>query len=446
MLISVWACTPDEEIITTDANARLTFSENAVVFDTIFSGIETITRRLTVYNPNKKALSIDQIYIGNSSESSYDIIINGRPLADAGNIRLLGGDSLLVLVKARITPRNDTLPFVVYDSLMFETNSNVQNIKLLAWGQDAHFIRYKDTFNCNITWVPGKPYVLLDSMVIKPGCTLTINPGTQVYSFTKAHLIIQGTLDVQGTPQQPVIFADFQKLKENAPGQWGGIVFEPSSTNNHIYGAEIRNATIGLDVRISDADTLPDIKVENTIIKNMLETAVSALNSDISLTNVVLTNCINTLFAGQGGGNYSFRHCTLANYNYEFGRELPAIVMNNTYRANDKEITNPLKWNLQNSIIWGNLLGEILFSINPAIDFEVASSHNILKTQIQTIFQGNNNLLNVKDKPLFADPTILDFMPEPLSPLIDAGRNIGVVNDVTGKERDETPDIGAYEL
>jgi hypothetical protein len=445
VLICLASCTPDEEILTNDVNAQLTFSDNAVVFDTVFSGVETITRRLTVYNPNKKALSIEQIYVGNPSESAYDIIINGRSLADAGNIRLLGGDSLLVLIKAHITPRNDTLPFVVYDSLMFETNNNVQNVKLLAWGQDAHFIRFKDVADCNITWMAGKPYVLLDSMVVRPGCIFTLKPGTQVYSYTKATLTVQGTLEVQGTPQQPVIFADFQKLQENAPGQWGGIVFESSSSNNYIYGAEIRNATIGLDVRISDTDTLPDIKVENTIIKNMLEAAVTALNSDINLTNVVLTNCINTLFAGQGGGNYSFRHCTLANYNYEFGRELPSIVMSNNYRTSGTEIASPLTWDLQNSTIWGNLPGEILLSINPNIDFTLTSSHNILKTQIPSIFDGNNNLLNVP-KPLFTDPAILDFRPEPLSPLIDAGRDIGVDNDITGKKRDATPDIGAYEL
>ena len=373
----IWACTPDEEIITRDTNAQLSFSDNAVVFDTIFTNIESHTRRLTVYNPNKKAVVIDQVYLGNPQDSPYEVIINGRTLDKASKIQILGGDSLLLLVKATINPRNENLPFVVYDSLMFLTNGNLQNIKLLAWGQDAHFLRYKDSpALCNATWTPGMPYILLDSLQVPVDCKLTLKAGVQVYSYTNAHLIVNGSLDVQGTPVEPVIFADFQKLKDNVPGQWGGIVFSATSKENTIKGAEIRNATTGLDVRKADGNVMVDVTVENSIIKNMLQSGVNSINSAFSLTNSLITNCIYTLFNGQGG-NYTFKHCTLANFNYDFSREFPAVMMGNLFETIEKK-EYPLQWDIQNSIIWGNLTNEIIIANNPNALFAITSANNIL--------------------------------------------------------------------
>jgi hypothetical protein len=442
----VWACTPDEEIITRDTNARLRFSENAVVFDTIFTDIESITRRLTVYNPNKQAVVIDEVYLGNSADSPYEVIINGRSLDKANKIRVLGGDSLLLLVKANINSRNENLPFVIYDSLMFLTNGNLQNIKLLTWGQDAHFLRYKDSPNvCNSTWTSGKPYILLDSLQVPVGCKLTIKAGAHVYSYTNAQLIVNGSLDVQGSSTERVVFADFQKLKESAPGQWGGIVFSKTSKGNTIKGAEIRNAISGLEVHVGDEGTKVDVTVENSIIKNMLQSGINAVNSDILLSNTLITNCIHTLFNGQGGGNYVFKHCTLANFNYRISRELPAVIMGNLYRTPTNQ-AYPLKWDIHNSIIWGNFTSEILITNNPAAEFTINSSHNVLKTTPLNYFEGNNNLLNVRPSPLFKDERLLNFKPDTLSPLINAGVDLGITEDITGKKRDAKPDIGAYEF
>jgi hypothetical protein len=39
IITCVWACTPEEEIYTRDPAARLIFSETAVVFDTIYTGL-----------------------------------------------------------------------------------------------------------------------------------------------------------------------------------------------------------------------------------------------------------------------------------------------------------------------------------------------------------------------------------------------------------------------
>ncbi len=97
ILACVWACTPEEELFTNDPAAKLSFSENAVVFDTVYTALPTITRWLTVYNPNKRAVRIEGVYLGNQVDSPYEITVNGRPLANTQKLRLLGGDTMLVL-------------------------------------------------------------------------------------------------------------------------------------------------------------------------------------------------------------------------------------------------------------------------------------------------------------------------------------------------------------
>jgi hypothetical protein len=151
----------------------------------------------------------------------------------------------------------------------------------------------------------------------------------------------------------------------------------------------------------------------------------------------------------RGGGNYTCRHCTFANYSFDFGRELPAVLLSNAYRdvTQGVQFVRPLSWVMQNSIIWGgsNFTDELRLDRNPAALFTIEASHSLIRTRLPEMFTGNNNLLNVPPRPLFVDPSILNFRPDSLSPLINAGMPLGTLEDITGKKRGDKPDIGAYE-
>ncbi len=44
-----------------------------------------------------------------------------------------------------INPGDADLPFIVTDSIVFETNGNIQDVDLVAWGgQNANFILWDD--------------------------------------------------------------------------------------------------------------------------------------------------------------------------------------------------------------------------------------------------------------------------------------------------------------
>ena len=74
-------------------------------------------------------------------------------------------DSLFIFVEVTIDPNNQNTPLIVTDSILFETNGNLQDIDLVAWGQDAHYYRnlpevHSVFLNCNDVWNNDKPYVI----------------------------------------------------------------------------------------------------------------------------------------------------------------------------------------------------------------------------------------------------------------------------------------------
>ena len=159
LLISFFSCKRTSEKITTNPDAKLSFSQTAITFDTIFTSIGTITQRLWVYNNNSHALSISSIRLGKLSASSYSFIINGQEGYEFSNYEIFGKDSLLVLITVFINPQNKSLPYLVEDSLEFTSNGNVQDVDLTAYGQDANFLT-NTTVPCNAAWTNIKPYVI----------------------------------------------------------------------------------------------------------------------------------------------------------------------------------------------------------------------------------------------------------------------------------------------
>jgi hypothetical protein len=431
-------------VVTNNADARLDFSENAVVFDTVFTSLGSATRRVKVYNTNPRAIVIKSVAVGGGQRSPYTVLINGRSPTAIQDLHILGGDSLTILVTVTINPRNQDLPFVVYDSLLFQVNGKVQNLKLLSWGQDAVFLR-NTTLSCNQTWTAGKPYILYDSVKVAPGCRLTIEAGAKVFGFTNSHLVIKGSLDVKGTPQNPVLFAGFRQEAQfdNAPGQWGGILFQEGSVNNRIQGAKIKNATTGLMVSTQDTDTNIDVDISGSTIQNMTDYGVGSINSDVRIVNSLLTNCGKALFNGVGGGNYSLTHCTMSNYVTGFFREAPSVQLSNTYKTGDLDITNTLTWNLYNNVIWGRQIEEISLINVSTTAFVLNQGNNLLKMPNEAPFMGNGNIFN--SEPKFVDALKNDYRPDNLSPLVNTGMSAGITTDINGKLRDAQPDIGAYE-
>ncbi|WP_018476300.1 hypothetical protein [Pontibacter roseus] len=441
LLLSVIGCEPKDEVITSDPKAELRFSGDTVLFDTVFVTQGSVTRRLKVYNPNKNAVRISSINLAGAASSPYKLIINGLETPVANNLELRGKDSLYILVQVHVNPMDQNLPFLVADSILFETNGKRQNVKLVAYGQDAVFHR-KGAIG-NSTWSAGKPHVLLDTVLVREGTTLTIEKGAQVYAGNKAVLLVNGTLRVEGTPGERVRFAGLRREEQyaTAPGQWEGIRILAASANNRIRYADIRNTMRGLQIgNPGKAGTL----VEGCAIQYAFLDGIIAFTSDVKVVNTLIQNCGQYSFGGLGGGNYEVLYSTVVNYNSQMQRETPAFVVVDFIPGTDIK-DQPTTLRLVNSIVYseGSSYGnEVLLEGNMTADI----AHNILRTdKYKETLNVNGNQLDIDPK--FKEVRKQNFSLDTLSPASGAAKALpGIANDIKGDKRNATkPDIGAFE-
>ncbi|TXK51306.1 hypothetical protein FVR03_03600 [Pontibacter qinzhouensis] len=444
LLLSVFSCTPNDEVITADPEAVLHFSADTVLFDTVFVARGSVTKRLKVYNPNQKAVRISDITLGGAGASPYKLTINGVESPIANNLELRGRDSLYVLVRVNINPNASNQPFLVSDSIMFRTNGNLQKVKLVAYGQNAYF--HSKAAIGNTVWGKDKAHVLLDTILVSAGTTLTIEKGSQIFATPGAVLLVNGTLLVEGTAEERVVFSGYRREQsyQQAPGQWQGIQILTQSENNRIRFADIRNTTWGLRIgNPGKGGTL----VEGCAIQYAFQDGIIGFTSDIRVVNTLIYNCGRYGFSGLGGGNYDVIYSTIVNYNNPMQRESPAFVVADYIPGTDiRNMTVNLR--LINSIVYSdgfNFKDELLLeSDGGTIAAEVAN--NVLRTDLyKELLNQDNNILN--QAPKFKSISNQDFSLDTLSvangaakPLLDVRR------DIKGQSRSSTtPDIGAFE-
>jgi hypothetical protein len=462
LLWSVFSCQPRDEIITTDSSAVLRFSTDTVLFDTVFVARGTVTKRLRVYNSNARAVRISEIRLGRAAQSPFRLTINGVETPIATNLELRGRDSLHILVKAYIDPNDADSPFLVTDSITFETNSRQQQVKLVAYGQNAYF-HNREELPCNTVWKADKPHFITNSVLVKTGCTLTIEAGARILSFANSFIHVDGTLRVEGTAEKRVLFMGhrLERRYEKTPGQWNGLHFMANSRNNLLQYTDIRNAIVGAWVDFSPRLRKVDVRLENTTIQNMFSTGIASFAGTVSAINTLISNCGEYAVAGLGGGNYEFIHCTIANYYAESVRKTSSFAFTDTFEPTEgPAVRGQTKLKVINSIIWGNLSSqdEILIIDEGQPQPRTAQltfQHNILRTALyKDLFSTDNgsilqNKLSTEARfPSFKSTQNANFRLEETSPAVRAALPWpGITRDLEGNFRkEETPDIGAYEL
>ncbi len=436
------ACTPDNEIIESGNIDPLVFSADTVIFDTIFTSEGSITKRLIVKNPNRKAVNIGQITLGKGPNSSYSILVNGVEQDAFVDEQLLGEDSLLILVKVFISPDNEELPFLIKDSIVFNTNNIQQDVKLISYGQNANFLN-DSILSCDVVWDSPIPYVISNSILIDTLCSLTIKKGVRIFSDNNSFIFIKGRLIVEGDLENPVVFSNTRMDEDftNAPGQWGGIIFLPGSKNNTVDFANIRNAAVGLNLDTFDQDTIPELVVSNTIIENMSASGILTIGADVFAYNVLINNCAEFMSGNFGGGYHTYVHCTMSNANSDFFRQNSSVVFTDNFTQNNRILVSDLNLAMQNCIVWGNLDEELFFNFTDETSNSLFISNSLLRTALDLDI--NDNILNIN--PNFIEPSIYNYRLDTLSPAKDQGVETIFTDDLDGNTRDLTPDLGAYE-
>lgn len=440
LLFAFSQCSYEPEI--SDKAVNLNFSTDTIQFDTLFTGRQSITRRLKIYNPGNKAIMLDHIKLQQQS-NQFDLILNGQKGANFSDQLLLGNDSLLLLIEAEVDQSDLNNPFVIRDLLEIQNKETSQTVVVEAWGQNAHFLN-DSIITGDVNWTADKPYVISNSILIDSASSLTIHEGVKVYSGAESFIYIQGRLSIEGKADSTVLFTN-DRLDDpfsSAVGQWGGIVFLEPSTNNSIKFADIKNSIVGINLATYSADGKTDLFVENSKVGNTASSAVLCLNADFEAVNSLFYNTVGGTVAHVGGGTANYLHCTIANY-FPTQRDAPAAYFSDfAVDNNENEIIAPLETNLVNSIFYGRNDEEIIFAESAEGNISLAFSNNLFKAT-QEFLSSNNSFLN--QDPLFSNVFEDDFSLTEDSPAINKALTTFVTNDITGNQRDNTPDIGAYE-
>lgn len=458
LLLFLFACRKDVPI--TDSSAKLEFSQDTLIFDTVFTTIGSTTEWLKVYNPHNRAIIISNIYLAGGNSSNFRMNVDGIPTPSEQDIEIKANDSIFIFVEVTVDPNGANNPLIIKDSIIFETNGNIQDVDLVAWGQDAYFYAYAIFQDYTLT--NDKPHVFYGYGIVDTLYTLTIEEGTQVHFHKNSGLVVlnEASLIINGTKDDPVVLQGdrLEYSYSEIPGQWGhsylgGIWLSSTSKDNVINYAIIKNGNIGLQVD-SFFNANPTLTLTNTIITNMSGVALYALGSDVLAENCVFANCGQYVVAlAIGGRSYQFKHCTFANYWGYATRQNPLLLLNNYYEDANKNI---ILRDLQNTyfgncIIYGNLTEgeEIGLDEDPGAAFDYQFDYCLMRDE-QDVSGGKftNITKNVLSNPVFNDPAENDYHLIDQSAAIDKG-SVGVMGaltiDLDGNNRGAAPDLGAYE-
>lgn len=468
-ILLIFACRKDP--LTTDPSDKLKFSRDTVIFDTVFTTIGSTTKRLLIYNPSDKRVNISSISLAGGSASKFRINVDGIPGILHKDIEIQGKDSMYVFVEVTLDASGQNNPLIVTDSIIFVTNGNMQDVDLVAWGQDANFY-YPDHYNasigsysivnCNDIWQNDKPYVIYGLAVVDSACSLDIMEGVNVYFHKNSGMLIyrDGTLRVNGKQGNPVTMQGdrLEAFYKDVPGQWDRLWFSPGCKDNVIDYAIIKNGNVGVHAD-TVANSNPTVTINNTRIYQMAGASILSQGAHIKAENSVFGNAGQFCAALVLGGDYEFRHCTFGNY-YQYGnRQTPSILLNNYYEDVNgntqlRDLTNAY---FGNCIILGNLENEIGFDNVDGAAFNYLFESSLLRIDPAVNTSNGDHFYNIVKTTVdtsFVDQFNNDFHLDESSPAINAGsysvitnapNPSSLYNDMDGNGRKLTPDMGAYE-
>ena len=362
--LAVVAGCDDEEQFTLNQNAALEFEMDTVRFDTVLTRTDSPTKRFKVYNRNKEGIRIAAVRLMSNGASGFRINVDGHSGTVLTDVEVLANDSLFLF--AEITPnlQGTQLPVLLTDTIQFELESGRrQQIILEAFGQDVRII-HGETFTADTTLTAELPYLIFDSIMVAPGTTLTIEPGTTLYFHNDAWMGVRGTCVCNGTLEENIVFRGdrtdriFPYLPyDRLQSQWGGIVLFKESHENSFTYVDIHSGNYGIVCEPTDSlDQQIKFTLHNSMIHNVSGYGLFMCDCNGIVTNSQISNagsdCVCVV-----GGTCEITHSTIAQcypWSSDHGYALRFANMD------DEEKPHPLlQLTVTNSIVTGNGADEI---------------------------------------------------------------------------------------
>lgn len=461
LLTMAFAAGCNKNNIIDNPDARLSFSTDTLTFDTVFSTLGSSTRLMKVFNPNNQRIRISRIQLAGGEASAFRINVDGLTGTQFSDIEIAAKDSIYIFAEVTIDPGSVDNPFLVLDSVVFETNGNIQDVKLAAYGQDAYFYQFEEL--CNTTWNDDKPHVILGNVLVDTNCTLTITEGTQIYVANDASLLVAGTINILGTADSVVTFEGIrlESFFDDLPGQWGQILILRGSQNNMIQHAKISESTSGIVIgsmvsnELADFSfsNIPDVSLQQVEIRQARDYGIFSFFSNVTAENTLINACGRNNVAALFGGLHTYTHCTFVNYGaIGIDHKLPIVRMSNYALQSQTDVrVRPADMAFHNSIIYGNLPGDATTSfgeieidtIEAPTQFDYVFDHCLLRTFLD-VQQPEFQSVTANAEPRFENIAEEDFSLRDDSPALDrANPSFFLPTDLFGTDRQGQLDLGA---
>lgn len=456
IICNLTSCRKDRNII--NLSAQPTFSEDTILFDTVFTTVGSVTKNFKIYNRSNGILRIDRLYLAGNAGQVYRLNVDGVPGRDFSGIEINGGDSLFVFVEVTLDPNGGNIPMLVTDDIIFIANNQTSKVALVAYGQDAYFHTPPSgsgspffTLPCNDFWANDKPHVIYGYAIVDSSCNLTIQEGAKIYAHPNSSLLVynSGTLQAVGTPTNRIQFQGdrLEPDYDSLPGQWSGIILLEAG-NSNIEFCDIRNSTVGVRVETVSGSISP-LVMNYVRIENMSNFGVwNNVAGDISMTNCMINNCGQYDFVCTGGGFIKINHCTFADYwSYE-SRSTPVFGMGNYFTDNSgATVVVDLSAEINNTIIYGTEDNEMVIDMSSLAQGDYMFNTCFIRTDQAVTDPAHFVNISKNVFPNFVDATNQDYHLQSNSSCINAGNVVYRIDyDLEFYPRDANPDIGCFEF
>ena len=450
-----------ESKLTDDPSARLMFSVDTLRFDTVFTSAGSATRQVRIYNPNRRALQIRSVKMQNGE--SFKVNLDGeQTLSAISDLRINGGDSLFLFVRATIRPEDRNQPVFIEDKLLLEVGNHAEQLVIEAYGWDVELI---DSLYIghDTTLLGRKPYLVSRGIYIDKGAHLTIAPGCHFFMHDTAKVVCLGGISACGTLDAPVRFQSdrLDDLYEGirylyVGGKWNGIYLSAPDSAFFSY-TEIVSGSIGLYLSGTGNEhlTLLNSRIHNCSVYGLVLQDIDAL-----VANTEISNCAQYCIYS-AGGKHQFIHTTVASFfnhtQYAIQTVLRDDQVSPLYISNLSKRQQKTEVHFLNSILAG-IKHNCLMLATPLPSYYLGSfAYSYLQTDtLSDRFAHDNIYSGHRDTSLFvvdyyADKErYYDFRLDSLSPARDIADSLIATRyplDRRGRDRfaDHHPDAGCYE-
>lgn len=427
--------------------SSLQFSADSIVLDTAFVKTTSPIYVLKVFNRSDDDIEIPKIYLEKGNASFYHINVDGRMGYEFYNLPLRARDSMSVF----IVQFPQTAEKTVYeDNICFEYNQRKRKVNIQSFIGDAVYYLPKKgekqiLLKEDKVFGRDKYHIICGELVVEQGKVLTIKPGANILFQKKGAIVLQpkASIKAEGTLKSPITFRGyrFDTRHDSLPGQWKGIQCKENSHLSINY-AIIKGGTTSIALDKASAS------LHNTKIYNSEKKALSAKDSKIEGENLVINNAGEAAVYLKNSGDYKFVFSSIANYWQQDiagaqGDNYPFVI------EQDQE-AQPIKLILQNSILYGRAPEGLLLKQTTPLRNTIVVGNSIIK-QLENRQRENGSLFQniITQPPMFKsckfsrpDLRLKENSPGKLkaTPIY----NHLYPRTIEGKERTQTPDIGAY--